>query len=385
MIFLLTNGTDYIGRLTRDIWFIVSQLYPIKMSALNNGFMSGTVKLVLVGLGLVGRRHADVVAKTKSAELVAIVDPSKDAQNYARKKSVKAYHSLEDMFTEQCPDGIILATPTLMHSEQAFYCIQRTCPVMIEKPIATSSQEALALVEKAESLDVPVLVGHHRRYNPIIQRANKVITSGEIGKVRAVHANCWFYKPDEYFEEAAWRKKRGAGPISVNLAHDIDLLRYFCGEIDFVQAQTAKSIRGFENEDVAGALLRFRNGAIGTISVSDSIVSPWSWEMTSKENPVYPPTSESCYFIGGSHGSLSIPDLTLWGQNSERDWWKPLEASAVDHEPADPLYNQIIHFIDVIKKEENPIVSGREGLFTLRVIEAIQKSALTQQSVKVES
>ena len=168
------------------------------MSALNNGFMSGTVKLVLVGLGLVGRRHADVIAKTKSAELVAIVDPSKDAQNYARKKSLKAYHSLENMFTEQCPDGIILATPTLMHSEQALYCIQKTCPVMIEKPIATSSQEALALVEKAESLEVPVLVGHHRRYNPIIQRANKVITSGEIGKVRAVHANCWFYKSDEY-------------------------------------------------------------------------------------------------------------------------------------------------------------------------------------------
>ena len=138
---------------------------------------------------------------------------------------------------------------------------------MIEKPIATSSREALALVEKAESLDVPVLVGHHRRYNPIIKRANKVITSGEIGKIRAVHANCWFYKSDEYFDEAAWRKKRGAGPISVNLAHDIDLLRHLCGEIDFVQAQTVKSIRGFENEDVAGALLRFRNGAIGTISV----------------------------------------------------------------------------------------------------------------------
>ena len=147
------------------------------MSALNNGFMSGTVKLVLVGLGLIGKRHADVIVKIKSAELTAIVDPSKDAINYARKKGIIAYHSLEDMFAEQCPDGIILATPTLMHSEQALFCIQRACPVMIEKPIATSSREALALVEKAESLDVPVLVGHHRRYNPIIKRANKVITS----------------------------------------------------------------------------------------------------------------------------------------------------------------------------------------------------------------
>ncbi len=107
--------------------------------------------------------------------------------------------------------------------------------------------------------------------------------------------------------------------------------------------------------------------------------------MTSKENPVYPATSESCYLIGGSHGSLSIPDLTVWGQSSERDWWKPLETASMVYEAADPLYNQIVHFINVIKKVENPIVSGREGLRTLRVIEAIQKSALTQQSVKVET
>ena len=347
--------------------------------------MSSTIKLVLVGLGLVGKRHADVICKTRDVDLVAVVDPSKDAHNYAIKKGLKIYSSIEDMFIELSPDGIILASPTLMHIEQGFYCIQKNCPVMIEKPIASSSGEALALVEKSENLGVPVLVGHHRRYNPIIKRASEVILSGRIGKIRAIHANCWFYKSDEYFDVAEWRKKKGAGPISVNLAHDIDLLRYFCGEIAFVQAQAVESIRGFENEDVAGALLRFRNGAIGTISVSDSIVSPWSWEMTSKENPVYPATSESCYLIGGSHGSLSIPDLTVWGQSSERDWWKPLETASMVYEAADPLYNQIVHFINVIKKVENPIVSGREGLRTLRVIEAIQKSALTQQSVKVET
>jgi predicted dehydrogenase len=255
---------------------------------------------------------------------------------------------------------------------------------MIEKPIANSSQEACELVEKAENMGVPVLVGHHRRYNPIIQKAKNIIGSGEIGIVRAVHANCWFYKSDEYFNVAPWRKKAGAGPISVNLAHDIDLLRHFCGEIETVQAQAVDSIRGFQNEDVAGALLKFRDGAIGTISVSDSIVSPWSWEMTSKENPIYPSTQESCYLIGGSHGSLSIPDLNLWSHKSERDWWKPLSSSTKDFKPADPLYKQINHFINVIKKEEKPIVSGREGLLTLRVIEAIQKSALTQKSVKVE-
>ena len=80
---------------------------------------------------------------------------------------------------------------------------------MIEKPIATSSEEARALVETSEHFEIPVLVGHHRRHNPIIQKAREIILSGEIGEIRAIHGNCWFYKPDEYFEIAPWRKRKG--------------------------------------------------------------------------------------------------------------------------------------------------------------------------------
>ena len=106
--------------------------------------------------------------------------------------------------------------------------------------------------------------------------------------------------------------------------------------------------------------------------------------MTSKENPIYPSAQESCYLIGGSHGSLSIPDLNLWSYKSERDWWQPLSSSIIDFKISDPLHKQITHFVNVIKREEEPLVSGREGLLTLRVIEAIQKSALTQKLVKLE-
>ena len=107
--------------------------------------------------------------------------------------------------------------------------------------------------------------------------------------------------------------------------------------------------------------------------------------MTSKENPIYPSTSESCYVIGGTHGSLSIPDLTVWTHKEKRDWWKPITSASVSYEPADPLQNQLRHFLNVVKNNEKPLVSGREGFRTLQVIEAIQKSALTQQSVKVET
>jgi predicted dehydrogenase len=192
---------------------------------------------------------------------------------------------------------------------------------------------------------------------------------------------CWFYKPDDYFEAAPWRKKAGAGPISVNLVHDVDLMRHFLGEVITVQAQMAPSLRGFENEDLAAAVLRFESGAVCTITVSDSVVSPWSWELTSREYPIYPATNESCYLIGGSEGALSIPDMRLWQHEGGTSWWNPITATAMPVSSSDPLINQIAHFEQVIRGATEPLVTGEEGLKTLSVVEAIQVAAQTQQTV----
>ena len=279
------------------------------------------------------------------------------------------------------PDGVILATPTLLHVELGLNCVARRCPVLIEKPLASTSDDAAILVARAEQDDVPVLVGHHRRHNPLVQRARQAIDDGLIGDIRALHAVCWLYKPDAYFTEAPWRTRAGAGPILVNLVHDVDLIRYLCGDVVSVQAQAAPSARGHENEDVAAAVLRFANGAIGTITVSDTIAAPWSWELTARENPIYPPTSQACYQIGGTDGALSIPNLTLWKYEGEKSWWAPISASALPRETADPLINQVEHFAEVIAGRAPPLVSAREGLNSLRVVEAIQRSAALQETV----
>ena len=100
--------------------------------------------------------------------------------------------------------------------------------------------------------------------------------------------------------------------------------------------------------------------------------------MTSGEYPIYPRTTQSTYLIGGSHGSLSLPDLRIWHHaNGARDWWTPIAARSEIREGSDPLVNQILHFCDVIRGTAEPLVSGEEGLRTLKVIEAIQRSART--------
>jgi len=327
--------------------------------------VSKSTKIVIVGLGLVGRRHADAIQQIADAVLVGVVDTSEAALAYARESGTACVDDLATAFDRFSPDGVILSTPTPLHVEQGNFCVQQKCPVLIEKPLATSATEAEGLIADAEQLDVPVLVGHHRRYNPLIQKARALIEEGIVGNIRSVHAQCWLYKPDHYFEEAPWRTRSGAGPLSVNLVHDIDLLRYLCGEIVSVSAQMAPSSRGFENEEVAAAVLGFENNAVGTVSVSD------------------PSTQESCYLIGGSQGSLSVPDLTVWNQNGNRDWWAPISATSVHREASDPLINQIKHFVSVINKQEAPLVSGSEGFKTMRVLEAISESAYSGCTIKV--
>jgi len=311
--------------------------------------MSPKTRIAVVGAGLVGVRHVEAIKQAANIELAAIVDNNDVARGIASDEQVSFHSSIQEMIGEQAPDGVLISTPTILHVEQGLQCIEAEIPVLIEKPIATSASDAQKLVSLGNTLGVPILVGHHRRYNPLIQSARELIDAGKIGDLRTVQGTCWLYKPDDYFEIAPWRKKKGAGPISVNLIHDVDLMRFFLGDIVRVQAAASKSARGYENEDVAAAVLTFASGVVGTITVSDSVVSPWSWELTAHENPAYPATNQSCLLIGGSKGSLSIPDLTVWTNPQKRSWWAPVSATSIPRQFSDPLVNQIEHFALVIE------------------------------------
>jgi predicted dehydrogenase len=198
-----------------------------------------------------------------------------------------------------------------------------------------------------------------------------------------VHAVFWLMKPDEYFE-AAWRREKGAGPVLLNLIHDIDLLRYLLGDVVAVQAQESNVVRAAAVEETAVAILRFANGALGTVTASDSVVAPWSWELTAGENPAYPQQDQSCYQIGGTLGALTVPQLEFWSYSGKRSWQEPLIRERLSIVPEDPLKVQIRHFCDVIRGQAAPIMPGREGLATLKVIEAMKDSARTGAMIAID-
>ena len=336
--------------------------------------MKKPTKLAVLGAGLIGRRHIDHVQQVPEAELTAIVDPSAAGQEIALDKSVAWFPDLGALLAQQKPDGIIAATPTQLHVANGLEAIAAGIPILLEKPIADDVASAEVLVAAAEKSGIALLIGHHRRHNPMIQRAKAIIDSGTLGRIVSVHGFFWLTKPDDYFE-IQWRREKGAGPVLTNLIHDIDLLRYLCGDISAVHAIESNAIRGHVVEETAVLLLKFDSGALGTVNVSDTIVAPWSWEQTTGENKAYPQTDQACYYIGGTLGSLSIPKLEVWTNDNRPSWLEPLRAERLYAVDLDPLRLQIQHFCRVIRGEEEPLVSGRERLNTLKVIEAAKAAA----------
>ena len=342
------------------------------------------IRIAVAGAGYIGQAHMDVARASPSCMLSAVVDPSPAASALAAQAGVPLYASLEELIAKDRPDGVVLATPNQLHVPHALTCIAAGLPILLEKPIAPTVAEAESLLRVVDERGAKVLIGHHRAHSPIMAKAREVVASGQLGRLVTVVGSATFYKPDQYYADAPWRKEPGAGPILLNMIHEVHNLRMLCGDIVAVQAFASSATRHFAVEDTVAINLRFANGALGTFMLSDTAASPRSWEQTSQENKAYPSYGdEDCYVISGTNGSLSVPTMRLktYPRPEDRSWWKPFEVGSVGLVRDDPLKHQMEHFGAVVRGEAHPLVSARDGLHNLRVTEAIAEAAQSGQVV----
>jgi len=348
--------------------------------------MTTPLKIVVIGAGAIGRAHIDLIRRSTECTLAAIVDPAPKADDLAQNLGVPRYCDLDALFADQKPDGAIIASPTRLHVEQGLAFIAAGIPCLIEKPVAHDLVSGERLCAAAERSGHAILVGHHRLHSPIVAEARKVIASGALGTIVAVMGSALFYKPDTYFAEAPWRREPGGGPILTNMIHEVANLRAFCGEIAAVQAFTSNEIRKHPVEDTASISLLFASGALGTFLLSDTAASSLSWEQTSGEDPVFAhDPDKDCCVISGTKGSLSIPSLRLrtFAISTERSWRTALDEHIAASERADPLERQLAHFCAVVRGKAKPLVTARDGLRNLRIVEAIVEAARSGRTVRV--
>ncbi len=344
-----------------------------------------TPGIAVIGAGAIGRAHAELIAACGFARLAAIVDPADAARDLASRLSTPWFGDHSAMLAELRPEAAIVATPNDLHLPAALDCIDAGVPVLIEKPIASSVEQGEAIAGAAQSAGVATLVGHHRRYNPIVQMARRMLREGAIGEPTSIAVLSNVRKPDDYFLPD-WRRRPGAGPILVNMIHEIDLLRFVCGEIAGVQAIASNARRGFEIEDTAAVALRFRNGALATISISDCAVSPWSWDLSSGELAPYPPQPALApsHYFAGTRGALTLPMLDHWTYRGEQSWYAPLAVERLAVERESPYLRQLRHLCAVVRGEEKPLIDAADGVRTLRATLAVHQSARSGALVELQ-
>ena len=339
-----------------------------------------TTRLLVVGAGAIGRTHIDRIRRTPGLALAGIADPSDAGRALVESIGVPWAPDHVSALERFQPQGAIVATPNTQHIPMALDCLARGVAALVEKPVADSVAEAQQLVDAQARSGVPVLVGHHRRHNPINRQARDIVASGRLGRLVSANVMASFYKPEAYFD-LAWRREPGGGPVLINLIHEIDQLRFIGGEIVQVQALSSNAVRGFAVEDTAAAVLRLANGALATLVLSDTAVAPWCWDFCAGEQDQYPRQDVNTLFFAGTQGSLSLPDLSLWHYKGERHWHQPITREQTAALKADPYTRQLQHFAAVIRGEEAPLCSALDGLRTLEATLAVLEAARTGQSV----
>jgi predicted dehydrogenase len=334
-----------------------------------------TKKIGLIGAGLVGPRHAKTISTQPQCELTAILATGEVESRRLAAEHGASYFTSSKRFFANDYDGLVIATPNETHGHFLNICAEKGIPALVEKPLFSSTSDLDYLThDNEEYFSKNVLVGHHRHHYKKIQLLKSMISKGQLGELTAINGLALLYKPDEYFEQGPWRKNKNIGGVGlINLTHDLGIFRFLCGEIVEFEAFKSNSNRGFSAEETIALLLKFENGCLGSLIVSDCSVSPYSWELTVGENPAYPKQDQNCYIISGTEATVSFPSMTVNYYSKRKSWWDELlfrKEIGVDN---DPFQEQMRHFLDVIDGRTAPLVSFADALKTLKIVESITK------------
>ncbi|MEQ9326915.1 MAG: Gfo/Idh/MocA family oxidoreductase [Rhodospirillales bacterium] len=341
------------------------------------------IRVAVVGAGVIGRTHIETLGKSDGFALSAIVDPAPGAPRLAAEHGVPHFPDIEGLLEARAADAVIVASPNHTHVPYATLLLEAGIPVLLEKPVANEAADAERLVAAVERTGVPLLLGHHRRHNPIIKAAKAAIEAGRIGEMVTAVVNSTLAKPAAYFN-AEWRRTPGqGGPLAINMSHEIDLLRHFFGEAASVRAVVSHARRNSPVEDTASAIITFRSGGIASLTISDASCGPWAWDLSAGEAPArFPAHDISAHIYSGTKAGLSLPDLGLWTYSgAEPDWETEQRRETLTYIPAPVYMEQLKQFADVIRKGATPLVTCADGLANMRIIDAMRASAASGREV----
>lgn len=344
------------------------------------------MKYALIGCGRIAVNHV-IAARANGLEFVAAcdielskIDNLLERAKYEDAASIARYKDYRKMISEHPEIELVaIATESGKHAAIAFDCIEAGKHLIIEKPIAMSIEDAEEIVRRADARGVKVSACHQNRFNLAIQQLRKAVDAGRFGKLShgAIHVR--WSRSKEYYDQAAWRGtwEQDGGTLMNQCIHGVDLLRWMMGEeVEEVYGATRQRFHDYlEAEDVGVAVVKFKNGSIGTIEGTTN---------------VYPRNLEETLYIFGESGTVKIGGTST----NNIDVWEFADETTEDmenkglQEQTSNVYGNghtalYADVVDAIENDRPPYVDAVAGRNAVEMILAIYKSQKTGAPVKL--
>jgi len=329
------------------------------------------IRFAIVGCGRISRNHVEALKKhAADAELVAVCDIDAAALSAAGQVSgADRYSRYGDLLAKSNADIVVLATPSGLHAEQTILASQARKHVMTEKPMATRWQDGKRMVAACDSAGVRLFVVKQNRRNATLQLLKRALDDNRFGRLYMMVVNVFWNRPQSYYDSGKWRGtwEFDGGAFMNQASHYVDLLDWLGGPVESVQAYTATLARDIEVEDTGVMAVRWRSGALGTMSVTML---------------AYPKNFEGSITVFGERGTVRIGGVAV---NEIQHWEfedkRPEDANIREasyqttsvYGFGHPLYYENV--IKCLRGEAEAETDGREGLQTLELLIATYLSA----------
>lgn len=338
------------------------------------------LKIGIIGCGSIAKhRHMPEYHANNGTEIAAVCDSNEErASVFGDLYQAKVYTDYKELLANANIDAVSVCTPNYLHAPISIAALNAGKHVLCEKPMATSKEEALEMIEAASNNGKKLMIAHNQRFVPAHKKAKELIAKGEAGKIYSFRTAfghggpegwsadgkaSWFFKKEQAFIGAM-------GDLGV---HKTDLLRYVLGE-EFVEVGAfveTSAKEGADVDDTAVCVLKTESGVIGTLAAS--------WSYVSKE--------DNSTIIYGEKAILRLEDdpvysLIVQYANGETVKYE-LGGIQTNEEGGQKSSGVIDHFVESIINDKEPVIPGSEGKKSLEVILAALESSTTKQIVRI--
>ena len=329
------------------------------------------MKILIVGLGSIGRRHLRNLQRLDIDDIV-LLRSGRSSLPDEELRGIPTEHNLCNALKRHRPTAVVISNPTALHLDIAIPAVEAGCHLLLEKPVSHTLDRISLLRKAAKKQNVKILVGFQFRFHPTLKAIKQLLNSNAIGPIVHVHCHWGEYLPswhpwEDYRQGYAARSDLGGGVV-LTLCHPFDYLRWLAGEVEAVSAMTARAGGlDLKVEDTANVNLRFACGALGVVHLDYVQRPPAHW-----------------FQITGRKGLIrwDNADGAAHCYRCETETWEAIMPPP-GFERNTIFLEEMRHFLNCIQNDREPLVNLEDGIATQRIILAANQSNREKREVTI--